>query len=300
MNNNNFKSGFVGLIGRTNVGKSTLVNKILNQKVVITSGKIQTTRNKINCILNTKNSQIIFVDCPGFFKPRSLLGERLNSIVLNVIDDSDLIVIIVDVADGIGKGDFFIFNKIKHKTQPKFLLLNKIDLVSKDRIEREKEKLQGLDFFDYTGEISAKTGENVDEFLTLLTDKLPEGPRYFENGFVTDQPVENVVSEVVREKLISNLSDEIPHSIGVEVERFEETTTRDGEKLIVIECNIYTERLSQKAIIIGKSGSMLKKVGRQARLELEGLLKSKVFLELWVKVEENWTKRESLLNRFGY
>ncbi|OFW46245.1 MAG: GTPase Era [Actinobacteria bacterium RBG_13_35_12] len=300
MNNNNFKSGFVGLIGRTNVGKSTLVNKILNQKVVITSGKIQTTRNKINCILNTKNSQIIFVDCPGFFKPRSLLGERLNSIVLNVIDDSDLIVIIVDVADGIGKGDFFIFNKIKHKTQPKFLLLNKIDLVSKDRIEREKEKLQGLDFFDYTGEISAKTGENVDEFLTLLTDKLPEGPRYFENGFVTDQPVEKTISEVVREKLISNLSDEIPHSIGVEVERFEETTTRDGEKLIVIECNIYTERLSQKAIIIGKSGSMLKKVGRQARLELEGLLKSKVFLELWVKVEENWTKRESLLNRFGY
>jgi GTP-binding protein Era len=300
MNNNNFKSGFVGLIGRTNVGKSTLVNKILNQKVVITSGKIQTTRNKINCILNTKNSQIIFVDCPGFFKPRSLLGERLNSIVLNVIDDSDLIVIIVDVADGIGKGDFFIFNKIKHKTQPKFLLLNKIDLVSKDRIEREKEKLQGLDFFDYTGEISAKTGENVDEFLTLLTDKLPEGPRYFENGFVTDQPVEKTISEVVREKLISNLSDEIPHSIGVEVERFEETTTRDGEKLIVIECNIYTERLSQKAIIIGKSGSMLKNVGRQARLELEGLLKSKVFLELWVKVEENWTKRESLLNRFGY
>lgn len=300
MNKNNFKSGFVGLIGRTNVGKSTLINKILNRKIVITSGKIQTTRNKINCILNTKNSQIIFVDCPGFFKPRNLLGERLNSIVLSVIDDSDLIVIIVDVVGGIGSGDFFIFNKIKHKPQPKFLLLNKIDLVSKDRIEREKEKLQGLDFFDYTGEISSKTGENVDEFLTLLTDKLPEGPRYFEKGIVTDQPVEKTISEVVREKLISNLSEEIPHSISVEVERFEETTTRDGEKLIVIGCNIYAERLSQKAIIIGKSGNMLKKVGSQARLELEGLLKSKVFLELWVKVEKNWTKRESLLNRFGY
>jgi len=300
MNNNNFKSGFVGLIGRTNVGKSTLVNKILNQKIAITSSKIQTTRNKINCILNTKNSQIIFVDCPGFFKPRSLLGERLNSIVLNVIDDSDLIVMIVDAADGIGSGDFFIFNKIKHKSQPKFLLLNKIDLVSKDKIEREKEKLRGLDLFDYTGEISAKTGENVDEFLTMLTGKLPEGPRYFENGVVTDQPVEKTISEVVREKLTSNLSEEIPHSIGVEVERFEETTTRGGEKLIAIECNIYTEKLSQKAIIIGKSGSMLKKVGSQARLELESLLKSKVFLELWVKVEENWTKKESLLNRFGY
>ncbi|HEY4696214.1 MAG TPA: GTPase Era [Candidatus Hydromicrobium sp.] len=300
MKKSNFKSGFVGLVGRTNVGKSTLINKILNRKVVITSVKIQTTRNKINCILNTEDSQVIFVDCPGFFKPRDLLGERLNNTVLSVIDDADLIVVIVDAAAGIGSGDFFIFDQVKYKPQPKFLLLNKIDLISKDRVEKEKKKLDSFDFFDYVGEISAKTGENVDEFLKLLTEKLPEGPRYFEENMVTDQPLEKTISEVVREKLFANLSEELPYSINVEVERLEETKARDGKKLMVIGCSIYAERVSQKAIIIGKSGSMLKEVGSQARLELEDLLKSRVFLELWVKVEKNWTKNEFMLNRFGY
>jgi GTP-binding protein Era len=300
MNKNIFKSGFVGLIGRTNVGKSTLINKILNRKIVITSGKVQTTRNKINCILNTKNSQVIFIDCPGFLKPRDLFGEKLNNVIFSVIDDADLIVVVVDVASGIGSGDFFIFDQVKHRNQPKFLLLNKIDLVSKDKMEKEKRKLESLDYFDYTGEVSAKTGENIGEFLISLTEKLPEGPRYFEKDTITDQPLEKTISEIVREKLFRNLSEELPHSIDVGVERFGETTAMGGEKMIVIGCNIYTERASQKAIIIGKSGSMLKKIGRQARLELEDLLKSRVFLELWVKVEKNWTKSELLLKRFGY
>ena len=287
MDKNDFKSGFVGLIGRTNVGKSTLINKILNRKVVITSGKVQTTRSKINCILNTENSQVIFIDCPGFLKPKDLFGEKLNNVIFGVIDDADLIVVVVDVASGIGSGDFFIFDQVKHRPQPKFLLLNKVDLVSKGKVERERKKLKSLDYFNYIGEVSAKTGENIGEFLTLLTGKLPQGPRYFEKDIVTDQPLEKTISEVVREKLFKNLSEELPHSINVEVERFEETTAVDGGKIIVIGCSIYTERASQKAIIIGKSGSMLKKAGRQARLELEDLLKSRVFLELWVKVEKN-------------
>ncbi|OFW63941.1 MAG: GTPase Era [Actinobacteria bacterium RBG_19FT_COMBO_36_27] len=296
----NFKSGFVGLIGRTNVGKSTLVNKILNQKIVITSGTAQTTRDKINCILNTKNSQIIFVDCPGFFKPKNLLGKRLYDTVISVISDSDVVVMIVDAAGGIGGGDFFVIDRIKNKPRPRFLLLNKIDLVSKEKIKEEKEKIKDFNCFDHIIEISAKTGENIDKFLKLLADKLPEGPQYFDKNITTDQPIEKIISEILREKLFANLSQELPHSINISVERFDETVSGKGEKLIIISCNIYIEKISQKAIIIGREGNMLKKVGREARLELEDLLKSKVFLELWVKVEKNWTKSELLLDRFGY
>ncbi len=296
----NFKSGFVGLVGRTNVGKSTLINKILNKKIVITSGKAQTTRDKINCILNTKNSQIIFVDCPGFFKPKNLLGKKLYSTVLSVIDDSDVIVAVVDVAGGIGSGDYFVMERIKEKSPPKFLLLNKIDLVSKEKLREEKKKIKNFNFFDHIIEISAKTGENIDKFLKLLKSRLPEGPEYFEKNITTDQPVEKIVSEIVREKLFANLSQEIPHSINVGVERFEETEDSRGRKLIKISCNIYIERTSQKAIVIGREGNVLKKTGTEVRLELENMLKSKVFLELWVKVEKNWTKSEHSLNRFGY
>jgi len=295
-----FKSGFVGLIGRTNVGKSTLINKILGKKVVITSDKAQTTRNKINCILNTKDYQMIFTDCPGFFKPRNLLGEKLNNIVLSVIDDSDVIMVVVDVAGGIGSGDFYIFEHIKNKPQPKSLLLNKIDLVSKKKIKKEKEKLAGYNFFNCIYEVSAKTGQNVDKFLKTLAGSLPEGPRYYEKDTITDQPTEEMVSEIVREKLYENLYDELPHSINVRVESFSESTTGDGKKLVSIRCCIYAERESQKAIIIGKSGSMLKKAGRQSRLELENIFGCKVFLELWVKIEKNWTRKKLLLDRFGY
>ena len=201
MEKNGFKSGFVGLIGRTNVGKSTLINKILNKKAVITSNKAQTTRSRINCILNTKNSQIIYIDCPGFFKPRNLLGEKLNRMVLNVIDDSDVIAVMVDAAGGIGTGDFYIFEHIKDKSQPKLLLVNKIDMVSKQKLKKETEKLSSYNFFDCIKEVSAKTGQNIDKFLKVLAGNLPEGPRYYGEDTVTDQPVEEIISEVVREKL---------------------------------------------------------------------------------------------------
>lgn len=297
---NSFKSGFVGLIGRTNVGKSTLINKILGRKVVITSDKAQTTRSRINCILNTKKYQMIFTDCPGFFKPRNLLGEKLNKIVLNVVNDSDVIVVMVDAAGGIGTGDFYIFDYIKDKPQPKLLIVNKIDLVSKQKIKKEVEKLECYGFFNSIYEVSARTGQNIDKLLKKLEGSLPEGPRYYYEDTITDQPVEEMISEVVREKLYRDLYDELPHSINVQVEKFYESATVDGKKLINIKCCIYAERASQKAIIIGRSGSMLKKAGKQSRLELENLFGCKVFLELWVKIEKNWTKKKLLLDRFGY
>ncbi len=295
-----FKSGFVGLVGRTNVGKSTLINKILKKKVVITSNKVQTTRNRINCILNGRDYQVVFVDGPGFFKPRNLLQEKLKKVVTGVISDVDIITAVVDVDSGIGPGDMFTFNSIKDKRKPKILLLNKTDLVTKKEIESEREKIRDIDFFDAILEISAKTGENIDRFLDILVSILPEGPKYFEDDMITDQPVEMAISEIVREKLFENLSEELPHSIAVEVERFEEKTTKAGEKLLVIGCSIFAERNSQKGIIIGKDGKMLKEVGAAARKELEQLLESKVFLELWVKVRENWTRKEPFLSQFGF
>lgn len=295
-----FKSGFVGLIGRTNVGKSTLINKILKQKVVITSDKPQTTRSRINCILNIDNAQIIFVDCPGFFKPRSLLGERLNNIIYRVLDDVDVITVMMDVAGGIGPGDYFVLENIKDRKKPKILLLNKIDLVSNSRVEDERKKVESYDFFSSIISISAITGENVEKFLDLLINLLPEGPKYFPEDMVTDQPLVKIISEIIREKLFNNISDEIPHCLDVGIENLEETKTKSGEDLIKIECNIFTEKPSQKAIIIGKEGNMLKKVGTQSRLELESLLGCRVFLKLWVKVKENWTKKESYLAEFGY
>jgi GTP-binding protein Era len=294
------KSGFVGLVGRTNVGKSTLVNKILGQKIMITTDKVQTTRNRVNCIFNTNRSQIIFMDCPGFFKPRNLLGKRLNNTASGVISDADIVVMLVDTARGIGRGDFYVMEMIKEIPRKKMLLLNKIDIVRSGTLKQEKKKLEDINYFDHILEVSAKTGENLDRFLKILTGSLEEGPRYYGENMITDQPQEVLVSEIVREKLFNNLSEELPHSITVEADSVDETKTRSGEKLKKISCNIYTEKLSQKAIIIGKSGNMLKKVGAEARKDLEALMECRVFLQLWVKVKEDWTKKEIYLNRFGY
>ncbi len=294
------KSGFIGLIGRTNVGKSTLVNKILKQKILITSDKVQTTRNCIRCILNTDSSQMIFVDSPGFFKPRNLFQERLNNSADRVIGDVDIIAVVVDAAGGIGRGDRFVFEQISKSKLPKILLLNKIDLIKDEKLKEQREEIAEKELFDDILEVSARTGENIDKFIEVLEKILPEGPRYYDEDTVCDQSREKIISEAVREKLFNNLSDEIPHSIMVEIDSLKESRTRSGEKLISAECSIYTERNSQKAIIIGKSGSMLKRVGRQARQELEKLFGNKVFLQLWVKVRKNWTKEESFLDRFGY
>ena len=205
---NKIKSGFVGLIGRTNVGKSTLINKILKKKVLITSDKVQTTRNRIHCILNNKKSQIIFVDSPGFFKPRNLLQERLKGTAEGVIEDVDVIVVMVDIAGGIGGGDNFVFERIKDSPKPKILLLNKIDIAGGERVAEQRKKIEDTGYFDEIIEVSAKTGKNLDRFIEVLTDLLPYGPRYYSEDMISDQSTEKIISEIVREKLFEALSEE--------------------------------------------------------------------------------------------
>ena len=338
MENKNFKSGYIGLVGRTNVGKSTLINKIFDRNIVITSDKAQTTRSRINCIYNTNDAQAIFVDCPGFFKPRNLLGEKLNRIIFQVLDDVDIIVAMVDFPGGIGAGDYYVFEQIRSRRVPKILILNKIDLLNTpgkySLLETISKIRSELDFFEEIIPVSASTGENLEKLLKALMGKLPAGPMYYPVGMVTDMPVNKMIAEIIREKLSANLFDELPHSINVEVVNLQrkaagikkdasaqrETDIKQesgsgiigaavagaavkagkGNELVMIECNIYVEKKSHKAMIIGKSGSMLKKIGGLSRTEIEKLLDSKVFLKLWVKVEENWTRKESYLDRFGY
>ena len=304
MKNNSFKSGYVGLIGRTNVGKSTLINTVLKKDVVITSGKAQTTRSRINCIYNTENAQAIFVDCPGFFKPRNLLGKRLNSIIYGVLDDVDIIAAMVDIASGIGSGDEYVFRQIKSSGKPKILVLNKTDLLGKNKDVLLKKIIRdtgtGYPFFDDILAVSALHDEGLKKFLASIIMRLPEGPRYYPEGMVTDLPLSKIISEIVRAKLAENLYEELPHSISVELIERKDARTISGDALTRLECAIYVEKKSQKPIIIGRSGKMLKKVGEQSRIEIESILNTKVFLQLWVKVVENWTRNEVYLDRLGY
>ncbi|MCE5329255.1 GTPase Era [bacterium] len=300
MENLNFKSGFAALVGRTNVGKSTLINNILGSKIVITSEKAQTTRNRVNCIYNDNDSQIIFVDIPGFLKPRNLLTEKLNKLIVNTIKDSDLVLFIVDVSKGIGKGDFFIFEKLMQLDKPVILLLNKIDITSGKNLEIEMEKIKDFDFLKETVLISALKGTNFDKLLEAMKKYLPEGPAFYPDDILSDRPVRNIAEDIIREKLIYRLEDELPHSITVEIDKFEEGLTKAKEKIIRINAIVYTQRQTHKLMIVGKNGSFLKEAGTMARIELEKFLDCKVHLELWVKVRENWTKNESALKDFGY
>jgi GTPase len=300
MENSNFKSGFAALVGRTNVGKSTLINNILGSKIVITSEKAQTTRNRINCIYNDDDSQIVFVDIPGFLKPKNLLTEKLNKLVLKTINDSDLVLVIVDVSTGIGKGDFFIFEKLKGINKPVILLLNKIDLSSKRNIEIEIDKVREFDFYKDILLISALEDKNFEQLLSVVKKHLPEGMAFFPDDILSDRPVRNIAEDIIREKLITKLEDELPHSVTVEIDKFEEGRTKNKDKIVRIDATIFTQRIAHKSMIIGKNGSLLKEIGTQARMELEEFLDSKVHIELWVKVREDWTKDEAALKEFGY
>ncbi len=301
---NKFRSGYVGLIGRTNVGKSTLINTILKRDVVITSDKAQTTRTRINCIYNTDNTQAIFVDCPGFFKPKNLLGKKLNNIIYSVLGDVDIIAVMVDISSGIGRGDEYVFEQVRDYKQPKILVLNKVDLLGEAKDDLLKGTIKDIGdrhpYFDDIIAISALSGKSSRKFLDSVIVRLPEGPRYYPEDMATDQPLNKIISEIVRSKLADNLYEELPHSISVDITDRKDTMTKAGEALTRLECMIYVEKKSQKSIIIGKSGRMLKKIGEQSRLELEDLLDKKVFLQLWVKVMENWTRNEVYLNRMGY
>ena len=296
----NFKSGFVALAGRTNVGKSTLINNILGSKIVITSEKAQTTRNRINCIYNDEDSQIVFVDIPGFLKPKTLLTEKLNKLVSKTINDADLVLAVIDVSTGIGKGDFFIFEKLKEINKPVILLINKIDLSSKRNIEIEVDKIREFDYFKDILLISALEDKKFDQLLSTVKKYLPEGMAFYPDDILSDRPVRNIAEDIIREKLISKLEDELPHSVTVEIDKFEEGMTKSKDKIVRINAIIFTQRKAHKSMIIGKNGSLLKEIGTLARLELEEFLDSKVHIELWVKVREDWTKDEAALKEFGY
>ncbi|HEY5501010.1 MAG TPA: GTPase Era [Candidatus Humimicrobiaceae bacterium] len=296
----NFKSGFVALAGRTNVGKSTLINNILGSKIVITSEKAQTTRNRINCIYNDDNSQIVFIDIPGFLKPKNLLTEKLNKLIAKTINDADIVLAVVDVSTGIGKGDFFIFEKLKEINKPVVLLLNKIDLSSKRNIEIEIDKVKEFDFFKDILLISALEDKNFNQLLSTVKKYLPVGMAFYPDDILSDRPVRSIAEDIIREKLITKLEDELPHSVTVEIDKFEEGMTKSKDKIVRINAIIFTQRTAHKSMIIGKNGSLLKEIGTLARLELEEFLDSKVHIELWVKVREDWTKDEAALKEFGY
>ncbi|AFM01914.1 GTP-binding protein Era [Desulfitobacterium dehalogenans ATCC 51507] len=293
--NKDFRSGFVTVVGRPNAGKSTLLNQLLGQKILIMSDKPQTTRNKIHCILTEERGQIVFLDTPGIHKPKHKLGEFMVDSALESLREVDLILYMVDTTADFGAGEEYILENLKQVKTPCILLLNKIDLIEKDKLLKLIKDYSALKDFLAIIPISAKTGENKDELLKVIFKEMPQGPMYYPEDEVTDQPERFIMAELVREKVLQLTRDEVPHSIAVVVESVEEKKT-----LIKVRALIVVERDSQKGIIIGQGGSLLKEIGRLARQDIETLLGSKVFLELFVKVEKDWRNRGRSLREFGY
>ena len=291
------KSGFVTIIGRPNVGKSTLLNQILGQKIVITTDKAQTTRKRIKGIYTTKEGQIIFVDTPGVHKPLNKLGEFLLDEAKISIPDADLILFLVDGSEPAGKGDKWIAQNLLETEVPVIIVMNKVDKVKKpEKVEENLISYKTL--FEKNlpiVRVSAKTGRNIDTLISNIFKKLPEGDLLYPEDVVTEETMRSVAEEVIREKILLNTSDEIPHSVAVKIEKYQETDEIDR-----IYANIFCETKSQKGILIGKGGAMLKKIGTEARLELEKIVEKKVFLGLEVKVEKDWRKKEKSLKNFGY
>ncbi|MBY8908685.1 GTPase Era [Salinicoccus roseus] len=296
MTENEFKSGFISIIGRPNVGKSTFMNKVLGQKVAIMSDKPQTTRNKIQGVLTTETSQMIFIDTPGIHKPKHQLGEHMMKVARNTLRETEAILFLVNVAEELGRGDEYIIDMLKHTETPIILVLNKIDLVHPDKlieqIEVYKDKLPFADVVP----ISALQGNNVDRLLEVIEGYLPEGPMYYPEDRITDHPEHFIVGELIREKALHLTSQEIPHAIGVEVERMK----ADARGTVNVSAVIYVERDSQKGMVIGKNGKMLKEIGKMARIDIENLLGSRVYLELWVKVQKDWRNKSQFIRSLGY
>ena len=291
-----FKSGFVSIIGRPNAGKSTLLNSILGEKVVIVSEKPQTTRNKIRGIKNMENAQIIFLDTPGIHKAKGHLNEFMVKEAMSALEDMDIIIYLVE-ATGKIKDELFIIESLKRVRCPVLLGINKIDMVRKDSILPLMDEYSSVYPFREIIPLSARKGEGMDELFRCIVELLPEGPKYFTEDILTDQTERFVVAEIVREKEFELTREEIPYSTAVIVERFKENP---GKRIISISATINVERDSQKGIIIGKGGAMLKEIGTRARIDIERLLGTKVYLELFVRVRKDWTKDAKSLKEFGY
>lgn len=290
-----FKSGFVTIIGRPNVGKSTLLNYIIGEKLSIISNKPQTTRNTIQAIHTREDYQIVFLDTPGMHRPRHKLGEYMVNIAQKTLNEVDIILFLINPEDEIGPGDRHIMEQLKKTKTPVIMVLNKIDAAKRDKVAKTIENYTKEFKFKEVVPISAINGENVDTLLKLIVDNLPEGPQYFPGDMITDQPEKFVISEIIREKILRNMTDEVPHGTAVEVVQMKE----EG-RLININATIYCEKDSHKAMIIGKNGQMIKKIGESARIDIEKLLDSRVYLELWVKVKKDWRDSPSTLKTLGY
>lgn len=289
-----FKSGFISIIGRPNVGKSTLLNAILGEKISIISNKPQTTRNRILGVRNLPQAQLIFLDTPGIHKPRHKLGEAMVRTALEACKEVDLVLLMVEPEQPAHE-DRHIIETIRSIKRPLFLLINKIDTVAKQKMLPLIEQYNKISDFSEIIPISALKLDNIDRLLETIIKYMPEGPKYYPDEIVTDQLERFMVSEIIREKIMEQTKEEIPYSVAVVVEEFSE-----GERLISIRALIYVERDSQKGILIGKGGRMLKEIGTLARKDIEGLLGTKVFLELWVRVKKDWRQDERVLREFGY
>ena len=289
------KSGFISIIGRPNVGKSTLLNAILGEKIAIATDKPQTTRNTIRGIYTTDEMQLVFIDTPGIHKPRTKLGTFMTESATNTFNEVDAILFLVDDSINAGPGDKYIVEMLKEVKTKKYLVINKIDKLGPIKYKKIFDEYDELGIFDGIFGISARENKNVDEIITKLEEIMPEGPQYFPADMVTDHPERFIVSEILREKVLLYLNDEVPHGVAIEIESFEEepNITRIGAV-------IYCEKKSHKGIIIGKGGRKLKGIGKSAREEMEALLGTKVFLQLWVKIKENWRDSDFALSNFGY
>lgn len=290
-----FRSGYVSIIGRPNVGKSTLLNSLLGQKIAIVTPKPQTTRNRLIGVKNLPDAQIIFIDTPGIHKPKHKLGETMVKTAIESLREVDIILFMVEPRE-IGRGDMFIIELLRRVQSPVFLLINKIDTVKKSDLLPLIENFKELYPFKEIIPISALTNDGTELLLTKIHDCLPSGPKYYPDEIITDQLERFMVSEIIREKIAGMTEEEVPHSVAVEIIEWKER--EDG--LIAISSNIYVEREGQKGIIIGKQGSMLKSIGTAARIDIERLLNTKVFLELWVKVKKDWRDNKRTLEELGY
>ncbi|KAB7709213.1 GTPase Era [Bacillus aerolatus] len=295
--NSTYKSGFISIIGRPNVGKSTFLNRVIGQKIAIMSDKPQTTRNKVQGVYTKEDAQMIFIDTPGIHKPKHKLGDFMMKVAVNTLREVDLVLFMVNAEEGYGRGDEFIIEKLKGTQTPVFLVMNKIDRVHPDQLMELIDQYKDLYPFSEIIPISALEGNNVERLLDQIEENLPEGPQYYPADQVTDHPERFIVSELIREKVLHLTREEVPHSIAVVIDKMER---REDKDIINVMATIVVERDSQKGIVIGKRGALLKEIGQRARHDIENLLGSQVFLELWVKVQKDWRNKASNLRDFGF
>lgn len=291
----NFKSGFVTLIGRPNVGKSTLMNRLIGQKIAITSNKPQTTRNRIQTVLTTEEGQVVFVDTPGIHKAKNKLGEYMVNVAERTLNEVDVVMWLVEPTTFIGAGEQHIASQLKKVQTPVILVINKIDSVKPEEVLASISAYKDLYEFAEIVPVSARNGNNTEELLKVIMKYLPYGPQFYDEDTVTDQPERQIVAEIIREKALHSLNEEIPHGIAVAIDQM-----KMRNKVMHIDATIICERDSHKGIIIGKQGNMLKKIGSTARFEIERMLECKVNLKLWVKVKKDWRDSEFLMKNFGY